>query len=182
VSIAQYLSGQTITGSTKPFNTRIGKPRDDEIEKFLACGSQIQRIIPSDQSGGFTDMEARAEAERCLHCDCRKLDNCKLRQYSNEYEARPNQYKGQRRLFVQHTAHPEVIYEPGKCIDCGLCIQIAAKAGEILGLTFVGRGFDVRVAVPFGRSMADGIQKCAAECVETCPTGALAYKEYSKNK
>ncbi len=182
VSICQYLTGQSVTGPEKPFNTRIGKPKDDEIETFINCGSKAQRITPSNQNGGFTDSEAREEAERCLHCDCRKPDSCKLRQYSNEYEARPNQYKGQRRSFIQYTAHPEVIYEPGKCIDCGLCIQIASKSGEKLGLTFIGRGFDVRVAVPFDRSVAQGIQKCASECVAACPTGALSYKEYSKNK
>jgi NADH dehydrogenase/NADH:ubiquinone oxidoreductase subunit G len=67
-----------------------------------------------------------------------------------------------------------VIYESGKCIDCGLCIQIAAVAGEKLGLAFVGRGFNVRVAVPFDYSMAQALEHAAAKCVEACPTGALA--------
>jgi predicted molibdopterin-dependent oxidoreductase YjgC len=117
------------------------------------------------------------EAARCLHCDCRKVDICKLRQYSQEYNARPAQYKSKRRLFAQQTQHPEIIYEPGKCIDCGLCIQVAKQAGEELGLTFVGRGFDVRVAVPFERSIADGLKQSAAKCVAACPTGALAFAE-----
>ncbi len=52
-----------------------------------------------------------------------------------------------------------MIYEPGKCIDCGLCIQIAAAAGEPLGLTYIGRGFDVRVGVPLGHSLAEALTK-----------------------
>jgi NADH dehydrogenase/NADH:ubiquinone oxidoreductase subunit G len=79
-------------------------------------------------------------------------------------------------LFVQQTQHPDVIYEPGKCIDCGICIETASKAGEALGLTFVGRGFDVRVAVPFEATLAEGLRTAAAECVAACPTGALAFK------
>ena len=79
-------------------------------------------------------------------------------------------------MFQQDARHAEVIYEPGKCIDCGLCIQIAAAAGEPLGLTFVGRGFDVRVAVPLDRSLAEALSKAAAECVAACPTAALAWK------
>ncbi len=72
--------------------------------------------------------------------------------------------------------HAEIVYEPGKCIDCGLCIQIAVAAGERLGLTFVGRGFDVRVAVPLDRSLAEALTRAAADCVAACPTAALAWK------
>ncbi len=68
------------------------------------------------------------------------------------------------------------MYEPGKCIKCGICVRITEKAGEKLGLTFVGRGFDVRVAVPFDDSLEAGLTKTAKECVAACPTGALAMK------
>lgn len=77
--------------------------------------------------------------------------------------------------------HPVVVYEPGKCIDCGLCIQIAAQAGEQLGLTFVGRGFDVRMKVPFEKSLAEGLKVSGAKCVEVCPTGALAFKDRTQS-
>jgi NADPH-dependent glutamate synthase beta subunit-like oxidoreductase len=175
VSISQYLSGCSVTGPIKEFNTRIGKLMDGEIEKFLACSDKAERTKPSGKDGGFTDQQARKESTRCLHCDCRKTDSCKLRQYAQDYEAKPTRYKGQRRLFVQKAQHPDVIYEAGKCIDCGLCIQTAAKAGEELGLTFVGRGFDVRVAVPFDRSIAQALKHSADQCVNACPTGALAF-------
>jgi len=177
LSISQYLSGRTITGVAKAFNTRIGKLKDGEIEKFAASAGKTTRVKLSQEDDGFTNEQAREEALRCLHCDCRKAENCKLRQYAREYEARPNQYKAERRLFVQQVQHPEVIYESGKCIDCGLCIEIASKAGEELGLTFIGRGFDVRVAVPFDRSMAQALKRSAAECVSACPTGALAFRK-----
>jgi len=180
VSISQYLSGQTVTGLTKPFNTRVGKLKDGEIERFVARVSQAPRVTPSQKDCGFTDAQACEEAARCLCCDCRKAENCKLRRYAQEYGARPGRYKGERRVFVQHLQHPDVVYEPGKCIDCGLCIKIAAGAGEELGLTFVGRGFDVRVAVPFDRSMAEALSHAANQCVAACPTGALAFKDRSQ--
>jgi NADH dehydrogenase/NADH:ubiquinone oxidoreductase subunit G len=104
-----------------------------------------------------------------------------LRQYACTHDARQSRYKAERRRFVQQTQHPDVIYEPGKCIDCGICIQIASQAGEKLGLTFVGRGFDVRVAVPFNESLAEGLKVAAAQCVQACPTGALAFKDVNKN-
>ena len=176
VSIGQYLSGQMVTGPARAFNTRIGKLQDSEKKAFAACADNAPRVNLPHQTDGFTGEQAREEAARCLHCDCRKAENCKLRRYSQQYEASPGRYKGARRAFVQLSSHPEVIYEPGKCIDCGLCVQIAAEAGERLGLTFIGRGFDVRVSVPLDGSIAKGLAHSAAQCVAACPTGALAFK------
>ena len=89
------------------------------------------------------------------------------------YSARPGRYGGDRLRCEIRCDHPEIIFEPGKCIACGLCVQITGEASETLGLTFVGRGFDVRVAVPFNQSLEKGLGRAAAECVAACPTGAL---------
>jgi NADH dehydrogenase/NADH:ubiquinone oxidoreductase subunit G len=70
-------------------------------------------------------------------------------------------------------SHPDVVYEPGKCIACGICVRIAAEAREGLGLGFVGRAFHVRTAVPFNSSMVEGLREVALACADACPTGAL---------
>ena len=80
------------------------------------------------------------------------------------------------RVFEQ-MEHPQIVYESGKCIACGLCIRIAHREGEKLGLAFIGRGFDVRVGVPFGKSLAEALTKSALACAAACPTGALAERE-----
>lgn len=175
-SIRQYLRGEEVTGPVRVFNSRMGKLEDAEMDLFLASAGAGAREKSSDPAGGFTDEEARAESLRCLHCDCRKPESCLLRQYAQAYDARQTRYKADRRRFVQRSEHPDILYEPGKCIDCGICIRIASQAGEKLGLTFVGRGFDVRMAVPFDASLAEGLQVAAAQCVEACPTGALAFR------
>jgi len=171
------VSGQEVAGPSRPFNTHIGKLDDAELKSSMESAADTPRTAPSHEGTGFTDEQARREAARCLHCDCRKAESCKLRKYAAAYGARPRRYMGERRKFVRDVGHPEVIYEPRKCIDCGLCVRITSRAGEELGLTFIGRGFDVRVGVPFERSLAEGLKRTARQCVAACPTGALALKE-----
>jgi ferredoxin len=176
-SIAQYLAGLPVTGPYRPFTTRLGMPGPDELARFLAGASPAGRVAPAGgEAAGLSADEARREAPRCLHCDCRKPVECKLRRYAEAYSASPGRYHGTRRRFEQDLWHPDVVYESGKCISCGLCIQVAARAKEPLGLAFIGRGFNVRVGVPFNEAVAEGLRRAAAACVAACPTGALAMK------
>jgi heterodisulfide reductase subunit A-like polyferredoxin len=177
VAIEQFLSGQHISGQEKKFNIHIGKLRDGEIDNFMVLASDSARLEATWQDEGFTNEQALEESARCLHCDCRKADSCKLRKFSQDYQAKPSRYKSERRLFSQKLQHPSIIYEAGKCIKCGLCIQIATEAKEELGLTFIGRGFAVTVDVPFDKTIDKGLKRIAKNCVLDCPTAALAFKD-----
>ncbi len=174
VAIEQYLSGQAVTGTSPPFTTRIGKMAHDELVQLSTDTAQVPRRL------SISDVErsvAAEQAARCLHCDCRALKTCRLRKYSALYGADPRRFKAERRKYDQDTRHADILFEPGKCIDCGLCVQITAAGGEHLGLTYIGRGFDVRVGVPLGHSAAEALLKVAAECVAACPTAAIAWKK-----
>jgi ferredoxin len=176
-SILQFLAGAPVTAPRRAFSTRLHEPTPEEMARLAAGASASARVSPGGgDAAGLTPEEARQEAPRCLHCDCRKARACKLRDYSDAYGASPGRYHGTRRPFEQDMQHANVVYESGKCISCGLCIQIAARAKEPLGLTLIGRGFSVRVGVPFSTTIAEGLKKAAAECVAACPTGALAMK------
>jgi ferredoxin len=170
------LAPAATPGAARHFSVRMGKLEPGEIAEFVAGAGQQPRKDPPEAADGYSPEEAAEQAGRCLHCDCRGLSSCKLRRYAEIYGADPGRYRGQRAKFQQFLQHSLVIYEPGKCINCGLCIQIAQDAGEPLGLTFVGRGFDVRVGVPFGGSMEQALSRVAAQCVAACPTSALALK------
>jgi len=125
----------------------------------------------------MTAKEVIAEAARCLHCECRKPETCLLRIYSNEYGADQKRFQGSdRKLVTKQFQHDTVIYEPQKCIKCGICVRITAKYQEEYGLTFIGRGFDVVIGVPFSGSIREGLTRTAEEVANACPTGALAMK------
>lgn len=180
-SIHCFLSSKSQTpADLNKFNHRMGKLLDGEIEIFAASANKTLRLEPSHPDTGFTVSEAETESSRCLHCDCRKVASCKLKNAAQQFQAKSNRFDSPRKHFVQYSDHPDIIYEPGKCIDCGLCIQTAQKQKEKLGLTFIGKGFDVKVAIPFDRSIKLALQKTALLCTANCPTGALAPKLNSK--
>ena len=187
-AIHQFLSSDTVTG--EPAMTAIAmRPVDDaERAAMFRAIEQSARVHAQDipmerRRTSFEEVETRLpeedairEARRCLTCGCRKADCCLVRTLATEYGVDVYRFAGARRRFSQDTSHPEVIYEPGKCICCDACVRIAAAAGEEPGLAMIGRGFDVAVAVPFGQPLSTGLRKVARECAEACPTGALALR------
>ena len=99
-----------------------------------------------------------------------------LQHWAQVYGADASRFRAERKQFEQHLQPGGIIFEPGKCILCGICVKLTEMAAEPLGLTFIGRGFDVKVGAPFNSEIEAGLQKVAAECVEQCPTGALVFQ------
>jgi ferredoxin len=176
-AIDQFLRGEPIRRAEKVFSSIMGKVEREEVELFVrSTAAQPATSNPCGSCGMVRDVDASAEASRCLHCDCRAEGNCSLQHYSEMLGADPGRFKQHRRRFEQHEHPGNVLYEPGKCILCGICVEIAKQSAEPLGLTFIGRGFDVRVGAPMNREFDAGLQKVAAECVEGCPTGAISFR------
>jgi len=188
VSIDQYLNGQPVTGPEEEWNLEM-RPVSDaeraalfrEIEKSPRTPHPVidleHRLGSFDEvEAGLSDEDAVRESRRCLSCGCRKAVDCRLRRYAAEYDVDPYRFVGERREFSQDLSHPEIIYEPGKCIMCDACVRIAAAAQEELGVSIIGRGFDVAMAVPFDEPLSEGLRQVARRCAEACPTGALALR------
>ncbi len=109
-------------------------------------------------------------------CDCKKEDVCRLRKYALAYGADPRRFAATPRPSTPQRDHPEIVFDPGKCILCGICVQLAEQSGERLGLTVVGRGRAARIAVPFEQSLAAALTRAGRRVAAACPTGALALR------
>lgn len=170
------------TDREKRFNCAIGKLKEGEIDLFVADAFDpklMGRIEPSDPAKGFTHEEAKKEGSRCMHCDCRKAETCSLRDYADLYGVKQREYQpDDRSRHAQVRQHGDIMYEPEKCIKCGLCIRITELQKETLGLTWIGRGFDVTVATPFNAEISTAVTTTAADCVDACPTAALSYRDH----
>ena len=107
-------------------------------------------------------------SSRCMHCACDGREECRLRAYAKEAGIKRSQYglstKQSVKLTIEVNEH--LRFEPAKCIRCGLCVYNSDN-----GFTFIGRGFDMQVAIP-------DANKCNADdnLAKLCPTGALYLK------
>lgn len=171
-NIDSYLSNGTANGIKKRFNSVLGKLKPGELEEF----SKGSKIFEKTKIDNYSYDEAVEEAKRCFHCDCRKVDNCRLRDYADSYNGDQKKYKVKtRNSFKRINQHSDVLFEPGKCIKCNLCVQITEKAGEKYGLVMAKRGFEIEIKIPFNEPFSEGLKKVAKECVEACPTAAISW-------
>ena len=175
-SVHLFLTGKNPVKQKRQFNSRFGKLDEFEIAEYLRESVIGERKEPANgKLSGFTKEEAVAEASRCLRCDCRKSETCKLRILSDKYNADQQKYKSSERKSIRKLFQKEVlVYEPEKCIKCGLCVEITKRNKELVGLSYVGRGFDIHIDVPFNKSLEIAIANAAKDCIDACPTGALA--------
>ncbi len=202
VAIDQYLAGEEVTGDVEMTNILMRAPDDleraaifREIEKSPRVRPTLRKLHSGrvhldaphrkahqdapyfgEVDPGLTYAQAAEEARRCLSCGCRKVVECRVRHYATEYRADPYRFTGERRRFSQDLTHPDIIYEPGKCIMCDACVVITREEQEPLGVAIVGRGFSVAMEVPFGKPLSEGLTHTARRCAEACPTGALALR------
>ena len=176
-SVDQFLMEQPVKGEPRLFNSRFGKLVPAEYGEYLKESVEGNRLEPVSIANGLTAEQVMEEAARCLHCDCRDLHSSRLRLYSDDYEADQKRFKSdERQLCTKQVQHDEVIYEPSKCIKCGICVRLTAMHKEDFGFTFIGRGFEVVVGIPFNESTAAGLKKVALEVADACPTGAISRK------
>ena len=86
------------------FNSRFGRLVKDEFAEYLKESNESKRNYPAEGGrSGFAKNEAIEEAKRCLHCDCRAIDDCKLRTYSDNYQADQKRYLTSERRNIKKT-------------------------------------------------------------------------------
>jgi formate dehydrogenase major subunit len=187
VSIDQYFKGEKVTGDPRIYNSNMGSwrdlPRDifgdtepHDREEMPLIEMEERRHSFHEVEKGFTVEAGLEEAGRCLACGCRAVNTCTLRLLTDEYGVDPMRFFGDHRDFEVDDSHPDILFEPGKCILCGICVRMCDEVLKVPALGFVGRGFGTSIAPPLKHSLADVDFEGIVKIVDSCPTGAFTLK------
>ncbi len=119
---------------------------------------------------GFTDEQAKAEAERCLQCICQAAGECQLQENSIKYKAGTQEFKGDKQL-TQLTSYPFFVMDKEKCIKCHNCVRICDEVQRRKVYTVDSDEYPALVSGT--TDFRDTVCNNCGQCVSACPTGAL---------
>jgi len=158
------------------FYATYNRIESEDRDAFLMESENTgNRIDTTNHLTGFLLEQAVNEAKRCLHCDCRKKDNCTLRNLSKKYNARFRAYKPPLRVPVIKQVAAGIIFEKNKCIKCGICVAISEKNLKSCGFAFNNRGYDTEVVLIADENNSEIFKSTITSIAIQCPTGAISF-------
>jgi NADH dehydrogenase/NADH:ubiquinone oxidoreductase subunit G len=157
----------------KGFSSRTGRLENDEQNEWLKeCPGDLKRYKEISAAG-----DAVSEAAACMHCDCRALDDCRLRKLAETLNVKDPSGKVVNAPVSKKINHQTgLIFENAKCIKCGLCVRTCDDSAEEPALCFIERGFVSIISEPIGFSFDEVLIKQSEKAASVCPTGALRFK------
>ncbi|WP_286293296.1 formate dehydrogenase subunit alpha [Vibrio apostichopi] len=214
-AIDRFFNGDMNQIPAKPFNSRKQKQlKAVDPEQYKSIQRMARKIMPEltpeqrEQSfdeveTGFDNVDAIAEAARCLECGCQANTDCDLRDYSTEYKATQThpEYKIDvasndswqairaeetkvgltRQKFAVDDSSEFIIFDANRCISCGQCIQACREQNVHGVLSFMNQSDGKPASRPecrpnFGADktlMGDSNCVQCGSCIQACPTGAM---------
>ncbi len=98
-----------------------------------------------------------------------------LTQLLDRYAARTRRFAGARSGKSRlDDGNPFILRDYDRCIACWRCVRVCAEREGDHAIAAHGRGFAAKVAAPFDGLLTDSDCTFCGQCVQTCPTGALA--------
>jgi NADH-quinone oxidoreductase subunit G/formate dehydrogenase alpha subunit len=101
-----------------------------------------------------------------------------LADLADRYDARSGRFAGNRSgTSRDDDDNPFILRDYDQCISCYRCVRVCAEQEGDYAISIKGRGFGTQITVEFDGLLKDSACTFCGQCVQTCPTGALADKK-----
>jgi predicted molibdopterin-dependent oxidoreductase YjgC len=96
----------------------------------------------------------------------------------DRYDVEPGRFAGARSgKSREDDGNPFLLRDYDLCISCYRCVRVCAEQQGDHAISVAERGFGTRITTEFDGELRDSACVFCGQCVQTCPTGALADKK-----
>ena len=86
-------------------------------------------------------------------------------------------FRGSRSGRRKEDDNPFLLRDYEQCISCYRCVRVCAEQEGDYAISVMNRGFSTQITTGFDGLLKDSSCTFCGQCVQTCPTGALADKK-----
>lgn len=116
--------------------------------------------------------------EMCFFCDCVRDGFCELQSLAREYKVDVLPYEMEPYKYEIDSSTGSIVRNPNKCIKCRHCSDICNSVQTVHALNVINRGSEIMVTTECQKRHVDSSCVQCGRCVESCPTGAIFFKEH----
>ncbi len=111
---------------------------------------------------------------------CLRNTNCELQKLAADFGLNSEPLPRTLSEYPKDVSNGSITIDFAKCIKCGRCVNVCQNSQNVWALSFVGRGFGIRMA-PSGDIVLNESPcvKCG-QCAAHCPTGAIVENDDTK--
>ncbi len=172
---------------------------DPRLDAFGSCRLCVVEVegsrnpVASCTTKATPDMVVQTHTERVerfrkvllemVASENREVDVDPLRSYASQelktlvdqYDARSGRFSGkQSGRSKAEDDNPFLMRDYDLCISCYRCVRVCAEQEGDYAISMMDRGFHTQITTEFDGLLKDSSCTFCGQCVQTCPTGALA--------
>ncbi len=143
------------------------------------AGMVVHTHTPRLEKQRQTLLEMVVSENRALEVDpLRGYASQELTTLVDQYGARTGRFQGAQSGHSRpDDDNPFILRDYDLCISCYRCVRVCAEQEGDYAISVMNRGFHTQITTEFEGLLKDSACTFCGQCVQTCPTGALADKK-----